>query len=78
MDAKLDKLDALLAQSTQIATLPGTPALRREEIRLQVALLYPLQHVKGQGAPALRAAAERAILLIEQAEKLRETCYSWR
>ena len=30
----------------QIATLPATPALRREEIKLQVALLTPLMHVK--------------------------------
>ena len=31
----------------QIATLPGTPALRREQIKLQVALIHPLMHVKG-------------------------------
>ena len=30
----------------QIATLPGTPALRREQIKLQVALITPLLHVK--------------------------------
>jgi predicted ATPase len=30
----------------QIAALPGTPALRREEIKLQVALITPLIHVK--------------------------------
>jgi class 3 adenylate cyclase len=29
----------------QIATLPGTPALRRERIKLQVALITPLIHV---------------------------------
>ena len=56
----------------QIATLPSTPALRREEIKLQVALLSPLQHVKGQAAPETKAAAERARLLIEQAEALGE------
>jgi predicted ATPase len=31
----------------QIATLPATPALRREQIRLQVALITPLVHIKG-------------------------------
>ena len=31
----------------QIATLPATPALRREQIKLQVALMNPLMHVKG-------------------------------
>jgi predicted ATPase len=48
--------------------LPSTPALRREEIKLQVALLNPLQHVQGQATPETKAVAERARLLIEQAE----------
>jgi predicted ATPase len=34
----------------QIAALPVTPTLRREEIELQVALLTPLIHVKGYAA----------------------------
>ena len=51
----------------QIATLPATPALRREEIKLQVALITPLIHVKGYAAPETKEAAERARLLIEQA-----------
>jgi predicted ATPase len=56
----------------QIAMLPSTPTLRREEIKLQVALITPLIHVKGYAAPETKAAAERARLLIEQAEELRE------
>ena len=56
----------------QIATLPATPALRREQIKLQVALITPLIHVKGYAAPETKAAAERARLLIEQAEALGE------
>jgi predicted ATPase len=56
----------------QIAALPATPALRREEIKLQVALITPLIHVKGYAAPETKAAAERARLLIEQAEVLGE------
>jgi hypothetical protein len=56
----------------QIATLPATPALRREEINLQVALITPLMHVKGYAAPETKAAAERARLLIEQAQALGE------
>ena len=55
-----------------IATLPGTPALRQEEIKLQVALITPLLHVSGYAAPETRAAVERARLLIEQAEALGE------
>ena len=52
----------------QIATLPATPALRREQIKLQVALINPLLHIKGHSAPETKAAVERARLLIEQAE----------
>jgi predicted ATPase len=55
-----------------IARLPGTPALRRDEIKLQVALITPLLHVSGYAAPDTRAAVERARLLIEQAETLGE------
>jgi predicted ATPase len=56
----------------QIATLPGTAALRREQIKLQVALITPLIHVKGYAAAETKAAAEQARLLIEQAEALGE------
>jgi class 3 adenylate cyclase/predicted ATPase len=56
----------------QIATLPATPALRRKQIELQVALITPLIHVKGYAAPETKAAAERGRLLIEQAEALGE------
>jgi predicted ATPase len=57
----------------QIATLPATAALRREQIKLQVALITPLINVKGYAAPETRAAAERGRLLIEQAEALGES-----
>jgi hypothetical protein len=43
--------------------------LRSEQIKLQVALITPLIHVKGYAAPETKAATERANLLIEQAEK---------
>ena len=56
----------------QIATLPATPPLRRERIKLQVALITPLIHVKGYAAPETKAAEERARLLIEQADALGE------
>ena len=56
----------------QIATLPGTPALRREQIKLQVALITPLIHIKGYAAPETKAAIEQARLLLEQAEALGE------
>jgi predicted ATPase len=56
----------------QIATLPGTPELRRNEIKFQVALVNAVMHVKGYAAPESKAAEERARLLIEQAEALGE------
>jgi hypothetical protein len=52
----------------QIATLPATPPLRREQIRLQVALIAPLIHTEGHAAPETRAAGEQAHRLIKQAE----------
>jgi class 3 adenylate cyclase/predicted ATPase len=51
-----------------IASLPSTPALRRDEIKLQVALITPLMHFRGYGAPETKAATLRARTLIEQAE----------
>ena len=55
-----------------IATLAATPALRREEIELQVALITPLLHIRGYAAPETKAAVQRARSLIEQAEELGE------
>ena len=56
----------------QLAALPGTPALRRKQIELQVALITPLLHVKGYAAPETKAAVEHARLLIDEAEALGE------
>jgi class 3 adenylate cyclase/predicted ATPase len=70
--ALVEAIEQLRRALGQIATLPSTPALRREEIRLQVALIYPLQHVKGLAGPEAKAASERALRLIEQAETLGE------
>ena len=44
-----------------IATLPGTPALRQEEIKLQVALISPLLHVSGYTAPDTRLLLRRHV-----------------
>jgi predicted ATPase len=50
----------------------SAPALRCEQIKLQVALITPLIHVKGYAASETKAAAERARVLIEQVEALGE------
>jgi predicted ATPase len=70
--ALLEAIERITRALDQIEGLPATPALRREQIKLQVALLTPLIHVKGYAAPEATAAAERARLLIEQAEALGE------
>jgi class 3 adenylate cyclase/predicted ATPase len=70
--ALVEAIAQLTRALDQIATLPSTPALRRDEIKLQVALITPLMHVEGYAAPETKAAAERARLLIEQAEGLGE------
>jgi len=66
--ALLEAVEQFKRALDQIATLPPTLALRREQIKLQVALITPLIHVKGYAASETKAAAERARLLIEQAE----------
>ena len=58
--ALVEAIEQLTRALAQIATLPSTPALRREEIKLQVALITPLMHVKGYAAPETKAAVERA------------------
>ena len=57
----------------QVATLPSTPSLRREQMKLQAALITPLIHVKGYAARETKAAAEQAKLLIQQAQERGET-----
>jgi hypothetical protein len=51
----------------QIATLPGTAALRGEQIKLKVALANALAHLKGYAAPETRTSLDRARSLIERA-----------
>jgi predicted ATPase len=70
--ALVEAIEQLTRALNQIASLPGTPATRREQIRLQVMLITPLLHIKGYAAPETKTAAERACALIEQAEDLGE------
>jgi class 3 adenylate cyclase/predicted ATPase len=70
--ALIEAVEQLTRALALVATLPETPTLRREQIKLQVALITPLIHVKGYAAEETKAAEERARLLIEQAEALGE------
>jgi predicted ATPase len=57
--AFLEAVAQLTRALDQIETLPATPALRREQIKLQAVLITPLLHVKGYASPESKAAAER-------------------
>jgi tetratricopeptide (TPR) repeat protein len=57
----------------QIAVLPGTAALRRQQINVQVALANALIHTKGYSSPETRASFDQARLYIERAETLGES-----
>jgi class 3 adenylate cyclase/tetratricopeptide (TPR) repeat protein len=71
--ALVEAIDQLTRALAQIVTLPATPALRRDQITFQVALITPLAHVKGFNAAETKAAVEQARRLIEQAEVLGES-----
>jgi predicted ATPase len=70
--ALVEAAEQLTRALDQIATLPGTPVLRGEQIKLQVALVNALMHVKGYAAPEPKAAVEEARQFIERAEALGE------
>jgi class 3 adenylate cyclase/predicted ATPase len=70
--ALVETAEQLTRALDQIAHLPGTPTLRREQIGLQVDLCHALFQVKGFAAPETKTAVERAHLLIEEAKKLGE------
>jgi predicted ATPase len=56
----------------QIASLPPTSALRRQQIKFQVGLTNVLMHTKGRAAPETKASVDLAWSLIETAEALGE------
>jgi len=70
--ALAEAVEQLTRALGQMAALPSTPTLRGEQIKLQVALINALFHIKGYAAPETKAAAEQARLLIEQAKALGE------
>jgi class 3 adenylate cyclase/predicted ATPase/tRNA A37 threonylcarbamoyladenosine biosynthesis protein TsaE len=70
--ALVEAAEQLTRALRQIAVLPGTPALRREQIKLQVALVNALMHLRGYAAPESKAAVEQTRLYIERAEALGE------
>jgi class 3 adenylate cyclase/predicted ATPase len=65
--AYLEAEEQLRRALAQIATLPASSTHRREEIKLQIALMPPLMHTKGATSPEAKSAIERARSLIEEA-----------
>jgi class 3 adenylate cyclase/predicted ATPase len=70
--ALVEAVEHLTSALGQIATLPPTPALRREEIKLQVAHSNALMHIKGYASSETKASLDKAHCLIQQAEALGE------
>ena len=70
--ALVEAVEQLTRALDQIANLPMTSALRREQIKLQVGLSNALMHVKGYAAPETKVAIEQARVFIEQSEALGE------
>jgi predicted ATPase len=70
--ALLEAAEQVTRALAQIGTLNSTPALRREETKLQLLLVNALMPTKGYGASETRAAIDKARKLIERAEALGE------
>ena len=58
--ALVEAVEQFLRALAQIATLPSKPALRREQIKLQVSLANALMHTKGYAAPETKVASKHA------------------
>jgi class 3 adenylate cyclase/tetratricopeptide (TPR) repeat protein len=70
--ALLEAVDQLSRALALVASVPGTPELRRQQIRFQVDLSNALIHIKGHANPKTQAAFERARALMEEAQALGE------
>jgi predicted ATPase len=70
--ALVEAAEQLTRALDQIAALPATPVLRREQIKLHVGLANTLMHTKGHAAPETKASLDQAHALIERAEALGE------
>jgi predicted ATPase len=70
--ALAEAVEQLNRALSQIATLPATPTLRRERIKLQLAVSNALMHVRGYAAPETRVSLDQASSLIKQVKELGE------
>ena len=70
--ALVEASEQLARALAQIAVLSTTPALRREQIKLQVALADATMQTKGYAAPETKQSVEQARIFIEHTEALGE------
>jgi predicted ATPase/class 3 adenylate cyclase len=70
--ALVESVEQLKRALDLIATLPSTAALRRQQIKLQLACVNALMYTKGYAASETKAAVEQARLYIERAGTLGE------
>jgi predicted ATPase len=70
--AQVEAVEQFARGVHQIATLPGTSALRSQQIKLQVGLANALYHTKGFSAVETKEAFDYARTMIERAEALGE------
>ncbi len=68
--AVVEAMEQLSRALGQLATLPGTPTQRREQIKLQIAFANALMHAKGYAASETKASLDEARSFIERAEAL--------
>ena len=71
--AAVEASEQLTRAVNQIALLPSSPALRRQEITFHVALANALMHTKGYAAFETKSAFDQARLLMERARSLGDT-----
>ena len=72
LSANVEAAKQLRHALQQIAALPASPRLRRDEIKFQVAYANALMHTKGYAAPETKMAFDQAHELIERAEAIGE------
>jgi class 3 adenylate cyclase/predicted ATPase len=70
--ALVEAAEQLTRAIGHIAALPPSPALRREQIKLQVGLSNALMHTKGSAAVETKVSLDQAHSLIERVESLGE------
>jgi predicted ATPase len=70
--ALVEAAEQLTRALGQLAALPGTPALRGEQIKVQLALATTLMHIRGYAASEATAALDQARMYIDRAQALGE------